>query len=108
MSDISKCFISESKIDGVLWDILEAYDKFDKKEVNAYIYCFNAWDEENFEDRRQGQYSSPKRLAEDLLEDIVNDIPDCLRGYIDYDGYGRDLILGGDFTEHNDWYFRTT
>ena len=46
-------------------------------------------------------------MAEELLEETggLDQIPENLRYYFDYEKYANDLRLGGDFTEHDGYYF---
>jgi antirestriction protein len=38
--------------------------------------------------------------ATDYFDDcFINDIPEAVRGYIDYEAFARDIQLGGDMTE---------
>ena len=100
-------FIGESHISPECWDLLEAYDDHGEGAVNAYCYCFGEWDERSFKERYRGEYDSFTDLAEQLLNECgeLDQIPEHLRGYFDYEAYGRDLRLGGDVVEHDGYFF---
>ena len=103
--NIPDAFISECSIDPDFWDYMNCDHDEDAKA--AYMDCFGEWDESNFEERYRGQYDSFTDLAEQLLDETgeLEAIPENLRNYFDYEKYGRDLQLGGDFCEHNGHYF---
>ncbi len=48
------------------------------------------------EDKYSGEHDSLADYAEGLSEDSVEDIPDFIARYIDYEKMGRDMELGGD------------
>lgn len=48
------------------------------------------------EDMYSGEYDSLADFAEEFSEASVIDIPDHIARYIDYEGMGRDMELGGD------------
>ncbi|MEM8831775.1 MAG: antirestriction protein ArdA [Cyanobacteria bacterium P01_G01_bin.19] len=48
------------------------------------------------EDSYSGEYDSLADYAEELSEESVGNIPDNIARYIDYEGMGRDMELGGD------------
>ena len=100
-------FIGEFHISPECWDLLEAYDEYGEEQVLAYCHCFGEWNKQDFQDKYRGEYDSFADLAEQLLDEIgdLDQIPEHLRGYFDYEAYGRDLCLGGDFVEHNGQYF---
>ena len=103
--NIPDLFISECSIDPDFWDYMNCDRDEDAKA--AYLACFGEWDESDFEERYHGQYDSFTDLAEQLLDETgeLEAIPENLRYYFDYEKYGRDLQLGGDFCEHNGHYF---
>jgi antirestriction protein len=55
------------------------------------------WGDE-FDEQYAGEYDDLGTFAAELLSDMgtLNDVPASLQSYIDFDGYGRDLELGGD------------
>ena len=99
--------ISESHVSPECWALLDAYEKYDEDAVNAYCYCFGEWNENDFNDRYRGEYDSWEHMAEELLEETgqLGEIPESLRYYFDYEKYANDLRIGGDFTEHDGYYF---
>jgi antirestriction protein len=60
----------------------------------------------DIEEAYSGQFDSWEDLAYDLLESTgdINQIPESLRGYFDYEKFGRDLSY--DYFESNGHYFR--
>ncbi len=105
--DIPDELVSESHVSPECWELLEAYDEHDEDAVKAYCHCFGEWNKRDFENKYRGEYDSWADLAEQLLDETgeLNEIPERLRGYFDYEAYGRDLRLGGDFCEHDGHYF---
>ena len=99
--------ISESHVSLECWTLLDAYEMHDEGAVNAYVYCFGEWNENDFNDRYRGEYDSWKDMAEELLEETggLDQIPESLRYYFDYEKYANDLQIGGDLTEHNGYFF---
>jgi antirestriction protein len=53
---------------------------------------------EQFEESFQGVWDSVVDYVAQFVEDtgMLGDMPESLRYYFDYDGYARDMILGGD------------
>jgi antirestriction protein len=52
---------------------------------------------EDFEQRYIGEYRTRAEFAEQWLEDTggLTDVPEHLQAFIDFDAYGRDMLLGG-------------
>lgn len=105
--DIPSSLIGESSISPECWELLEAYDEFDEGAVNAYCHLFGEWDKDKFQDCYRGEFSSWEDMVEQLLEDTgeLNQIPEHLRNYFDYQAYARDMRLGGDICEHDGHFF---
>ena len=103
--NIPDAFISESSIDPDFWEYMNS--DHDEGAKAAYLACFGEWDESDFDERYRGQYDSFTELAEQLLDETgeLEAIPENLRYYFDYEAYGRDLQLGGDFCEQDGHYF---
>ena len=99
--------IGESYVSPECWSLLNAYDKYDEDAVNAYCYCFGEWNERDFNDRYRGEFRSWEDMAEELLEETgeLDQIPENLRYYFDYEKYANDLRIGGDLTEHDGHFF---
>ena len=99
--------VSECSVSPECWDLIEAYSQHDEEAVNAYIYCFGEWNESDFQNRYRGEFRSWEDMAEELLEETgeLDQIPENLRYYFDYEKYANDLRLGGDITEHNGYFF---
>ena len=99
--------VSECSVSPECWELVEAYDEFSEDAVKAYIYCFGEWNENDFRDRYRGEYGSWEDFAEQLVDELgyLDEIPEHLRYYFDYEKYANDLRIGGDLTEHNGYYF---
>ena len=68
--------------------------------------------EENWEECKDcfaGEYSTASDLAEHICEDTgcLSEMPENLRPYFDYDAFGRDLILSGDYWNAGEYFFRS-
>lgn len=105
--DIPRSLIGESHVSEDVWELIEAYDEFDKDAVDAYMACFDSLDKDDFQERYRGYYDSWRQLAEDILDETggLDEIPEHLRCYFDYDAYARDIRLGGDMVEDNNHFF---
>lgn len=91
---------SESSVSDALWDWL-ALDE-DDRELLA-VYQDNVDGDADIEKAREnyaGKYDSEKDWAENFLEDsgMLQEIPENLRYYFDYEAYARDARMGGDVT----------
>jgi len=75
----------------------------------AYLDCFDAdtTSIEDFQQRYLGEFRSREDFAADWLEqtDGLAGVPEHLQAYIDFDAYGRDLVLGGAVTERDGHWF---
>ena len=100
-------FLSESHVDEELWNYLDYDDHHHGAAKEAYMACFDTWSERDFEERFRGEYDSWTALAEEFLDETgtLEQIPESLRYYFDYEAYGRDLRLSGDMCEESGYYF---
>jgi antirestriction protein len=75
----------------------------------AYLECFDAdaTSIEDFQGRYLGEYRDREDFAADWLEQTggLADVPEHLQAYIDFDAFGRDLVMGGAVTEHDRHWF---
>ena len=75
----------------------------------AYLECFDAdtTSIEDFHERYLGEYRGREDFAADWLEQTggLADVPEHLQAYIDFDAYGRDLLIDGAVTEHDGHWF---
>lgn len=61
------------------------------------------WDVSNFEDHYHGEWDSEVAYAEDLFDECyLRDVPESVRGYIDYEKWARDLFLSDYFSVESD------
>jgi len=63
---------------------------------------------EGFEEHYEGEYVDRAEFAGQLLDSsgMLAELPQFAQTYFDYESYGRDLILGGDYWEAEGYYFR--
>lgn len=54
---------------------------------------------EDCQDSYQGEFSTMTHFAEHLVDEtgFLDDMPENLQSYFDYEKFGRDLELGGDY-----------
>ena len=76
----------------------------------VYIWCYNQGIKEpnestlsDVEEAYQGEFDNMTRFAEHLVDecDMLGEMPENLRNYFDYELFGRDLVLGGDYWIHD-------
>lgn len=105
--EIPSDMIGVCHVDEAVWDLIEAFDCRDKDAVMAYIECFGDWSLDRFDQLYRGHFDSWANMAEELLEEqgILNDVPDSLRRYIDFDSYSRDIKCSGEMCEHDGHFF---
>jgi antirestriction protein len=88
-------------------------DEDDRELLQVYCehVCDDSADIEQAREAFQGKYDSEAAWAESFLEDTgtLNEIPENLRYYFDYEAYARDARIGGDvsFVRHDGdvWVF---
>jgi antirestriction protein len=93
---------SESGLSGELFKYVQAITDMSDEEREAFDdFMDNDSDNdvERFKEAYQGHYDSMTEFAEHLLDDIgdLQQIPERLRYYFDFEAYARDLELGGDY-----------
>jgi antirestriction protein len=105
--DVSDKLISESHIDPQVWECLKAYDRHGIDAVNAYIECFDEWDEDGFQDRYRGHFNSLAELLEEFMEETgqLDCIPEQYRMYFDFDALAKDVEANGEMVEHEGHFF---
>lgn len=102
---------SESYIKPEIWEWLELDD--DDRELLAVYkeHIDSSADIETARDRFQGKYDSKIDWATSFVDDtgMLQDAPDNLKNYFNYEAYARDCELGGDvdFIRHDGelWVF---
>jgi len=101
-----KAFYNESSAPpDALWEWLELDD--DDREL-LEVYQDNVNQNADIDEAREafaGKFNSEADWAESFLEETgrLDDVPEHLRNYIDFEAYGHDARLGGDmkFVRHN-------
>ena len=91
----SKSHLPEAAL-AAYWDNIGGKDEMpDKATLEAAEDCYI------------GEFDSLTHLAERLCDDlgILDQMPENLRFYFDFEKYGRDLQLGGDVWENDGFYF---
>lgn len=65
-------------------------------------------DWEDCKDCFQGEFRNAGDFAEHLCDELgtLEEMPEHLKPYFDYDYYGRDLLMGGDFWQEGCYWFR--
>lgn len=98
-------FIGESWIDAEFWDYMN--HEADEGAKAAYMACFNEWDGDKFNERYRGEFDSWEAMAEEFAEEtgMLDEIPENLRYYFDFERYANDMRLGGDMCEDDGHYF---
>lgn len=106
-----KGFYAESSIDEGLWDWLDL-DEDDRELLEVYQeHVDQSGDIDQARDAYAGKANSEADWAAEWLEETggLEDVPDHLKNYIDFEAYARDARLGGDvvFARHNGnlWVF---
>lgn len=109
--DLAKAFLSKyGSFD--LAGFIDARDYCDSNRVDyeaaaAYLDNVGSWDQGSFEDVYCGEYDSEEAYAEELFDKCyLQEIPENLRYYIDYEKFARDLFRGGDYFFANGYVFR--
>ena len=105
--DIPSTFIGECSIDDEFWDYMNYDDRHDGEAKAAYMACFNEWSESDFEDRFRGKFDSWAEMAEEFCDScgILDQIPENLRYYFDFERYANDISLNGDMVEDEGYFF---
>jgi antirestriction protein len=101
-------FYSESGLDSRVFEWLELDDD-DRERAQAFLDCFGDCAGDLFqaaEDAYYGRAASDRDFAEELMESTgdLNQIPQSLRYYFDFEAYARDLMIN-DFSTSNGFYF---
>lgn len=74
-------------------------------------YCENmSYQDPQTEDAAEcyaGEFRNATEFAEHFAEEtgLLNEMPDNLRSYFDFEAYGRDLLMGGDVWQENGFWF---
>jgi len=103
--DIPDAFIGESHIDEEFWDYMNHPAEEEAKA--AYCACFGDWSTDGFNERYRGEFRSWEDMAKDYIEEsgMLDQLPDDLRYYFDYEAYARDMRLNGEICEDNLHFF---
>ncbi|KKI44078.1 antirestriction protein ArdA [Hafnia alvei] len=100
-------FVSEC---GINWDFIDAYKRAEAEGSEA---AFIAWaeytgesDYEVFDDAYRGEAESEEDYAQEMVEDngLLNEVPESLRYYFDFEAYARDLFSSG-YVFHDGYVF---
>ncbi|EDC2357981.1 DUF1472 domain-containing protein [Salmonella enterica] len=100
-------FVSECSID---WDFIAAYKRAEEEGREA---AFISWaeytgecDYDAFDDAYRGEAESEEDYAQEMVEDhgLLNEVPEPLRSYFDFEAYARDLFSSG-YVFHDGYVF---
>lgn len=98
-------YISEYGLDPKFWDYLDFINStnLDQEVIDAGIELGLPLDE--IEECYQGEFNNSTDLAYEYIEStgMLNDVPDFISMYFDYESFGRDLAT--DYSEFNGHYF---
>ena len=87
-------YISENGLSSEFWEYLEVYQGTDNTEA---LKCFvdYGYEAQNFSSYYMGRYDNEQEYAEALLDETgeINEIPQHLRYYFDYESYANDLFV---------------
>lgn len=105
--NIPERYIGESYIDAEFWDYLELIEDGNISEeavkagVELDIPLYK------IEEAYCGEYKDFTDYAYSYVEDtgMLNDVPETVKSYFDYEKYGRDIRLSGDIVEENGYFF---
>lgn len=105
--DIPPSLCNRDYINPGCWDVIEAREEHGKDAVDAYIRIFDEWDEIKFRDTYRGDHNSWADFAAYVASEtgIFNNASEVLQTYFDYEAFGRDMRLSGEFHEENGHYF---
>lgn len=103
--DIPSMFITECSIDEEFWGYMDC--RLDDDVKKAYIEACDVWDAEGCEASYIGRFRDDAEMVENVADEtgLLDEIPENLRYYFDYEAYGRDIRLGGDVREYGGYYF---
>jgi antirestriction protein len=106
-----KSYYSESNVPAELWDWLEL-DENDRELLDVYQeHVDQSGTIEQAQENFAGTFSNESDWAASILDDTgaLQEIPENLRYYFDYDAYARDARMNGDvvFAHHDGdvWVF---
>jgi hypothetical protein len=87
-------YISESGFNAEFWDYLEAYNGTSNTEALQKFVDYG-YSPENFSSYYMGEFDSEQEYAEALLDETgeLEQIPQHLRYYFDYESYASDLFI---------------
>lgn len=74
----------------------------------AAIYIFGEdYAAQNMRDNYIGQFANAGEWAQQVIDGwgALDQLPEQLRGYFDYEAYGRDAQRSGEIVEHDGFYF---
>ncbi|MBB4768631.1 antirestriction protein ArdA [Xanthomonas sp. LMG 8993] len=88
---------------------LEDLSDDEREAFNAFCEVEGDESVDTFRERYIGEFNSWADLAEHCVEEggLLQDAPDALARYFDFEAYGRDMHLGGEFYEHRGHFFRS-
>ncbi|WP_416347574.1 antirestriction protein ArdA [Acerihabitans sp. TG2] len=94
----------------VTWDFIDSLKQAEAEGQGgafvAWVECSGACDYDAFQEAYCGEAESEEDYARDSAEDsgLLNEVPESLRCYFDFEAYARDLFCG-ELTFHNGYVF---
>lgn len=87
-------FISESSVD---WDFADSYKRAEEEGREAAFLAWAECDYDAIEDSYCGEAESEEDYVQKMVEDngLLNDVPQPLHSYSDFEAYARDLFSDG-------------
>lgn len=106
--NVPDSMISETDVDEDLWDMMGLEKQYDIDAMVGFAEHDGGWDRERFENAYQGEFIGWTEFAEQMVDELgyLDDAPDFLKTYFDYEKFGRDLQY--DYFEAEGYCFRRT
>jgi antirestriction protein len=91
-----------------LWDYLGIVGDDEDRAEAVSDFIENGCELSDFEEAYQGQFKDEEEFAEQLVDDLgyLNEMPENLRYYFDYEKFARDLFLTDYWMSSNGHVFR--
>lgn len=106
---IPQKMIADSYLDPEIFEAIEKIDPVKNpdawEQFIKWCACTGYTDPDKFLESLYGHFDSLEDFGADVFGQFGYEVPEYLHYYIDYEKYGRDLILGGDFFDIDDYYY---
>ena len=90
--------------DALFEQLMDACEDYDEEVVTA---CYELFNDLSGLEHYCGEFEDDEAFAYDYMEStgMLEEVPESLRRYFDFEAFGRDLDMSGDITSHNGHYF---